>query len=127
MQKTREELESIVRAKICRVCTDRDAEGGCGLENPTDCALFRLFPQVVRAIQSTSSGNIEDYVAAIRANVCSICRDQEPDGTCETREQVRCSLDAYLIPIIEVIEEATGLKSVTETPAPASLLPLICT
>jgi hypothetical protein len=72
--------------------------------------LFRLFPQVARAIQSTHSDDIRDYIAAIRAEVCSVCRDQEADGTCERREQVCCALDAYLIPIVEAIEEATGRK-----------------
>jgi hypothetical protein len=126
MQRTVEVLESMVRAKICPVCSDRDGKGGCGLEDPSACALFRLFPQVARAIQSTTSDDIRDYVASIRAEVCSVCRDQEPDGTCRTREQVRCALDAYLIPIMEVIEEATGVKPAIEACAPSSRFPLMC-
>src|SRR5260370_4566215 len=99
MQLTLEELETVVRGKICAVCSDRDGKGGCGLEEPTACALFRLFPYVARAIQSTHSDDIRDYIAAIREGVCSVCRDQEGGGTCARREQVRRSLDAYLIPI----------------------------
>ena len=124
MRPTLEELESIVRAKICAVCSDRDGKGGCGLEDPSICALFRLFPQVARAIQSTESDDIRDYVAAIRAGVCSICREQEPDGTCELREQVRCALDSYLILIVEAIEEATGRK--LRTDPPGSVVSLTC-
>ncbi len=55
MARTLEELEAIVRERICRVCTDRTVDGACGLEEPSRCALFRLFPQVARAVQSTSS------------------------------------------------------------------------
>lgn len=108
MERTVEELEAIVREKICAVCSDRKQNGECGLEDPSTCALFRLFPNVARAIQSTDSNDIRDYIAAIRGNVCSCCGEQEPDGTCETRRQVGCALDAYLLLIIDVIEEATG-------------------
>jgi len=127
MQLTLEELETVVRGKICAVCSDRDAKGGCGLEDPTTCALFRLFPQVAKAIQSTHSDDIRDYIATIRAEVCSICRDEEGDGTCEKREQVSCSLDAYLIPIVEAIEEATGRKLSTTALAPRGPVTLTCT
>ena len=108
MSKSIGELETIIRNRICKVCTDRNAEGNCGLEDPGDCALFRLFPQVALAIQSTSSDDIEDYIRAIRENVCSICQHQDAEGNCETRRQVACALDAYLLLIVEAIEEATG-------------------
>ena len=107
------ELETVVRSRICGVCSDRTLEGGCGLEGggleePGGCALFRLFPEVAKAIQSTSSDDIGDYIAAIRENVCSVCNEQAADGTCEARDQVRCALDAYLLLIVQIIEEATG-------------------
>jgi len=102
------ELESIVRDRICRVCTDRAVSGECGLEEPASCALFHLFPQVAQAIQSVRSDDICDYIDAIRRNVCSVCTGQEHDGSCEMRQQVRCSLDAYLLLVVDAIEEATG-------------------
>ena len=108
MARTLEELEAIVRERICRVCTDRKVDGTCGLEEPTSCALFRLFPQVARAVQSTHSDDIRDYIRAIREQVCTICGAQTADGECETRNQVQCALDAYLLPIIDAIEESTG-------------------
>ena len=108
MQRSLEDLEKILRAQVCSVCTDRLDDGSCGLQEPEDCALFRMLPQVAKAIQSTNSDDIRDYVRAIRENVCLICRDALPDGSCETREQVRCALDAYLVLIVGAIEEATG-------------------
>ena len=107
MNRNTSDLEAIIRNRICRICSDRTAEGDCGREDPSSCALFRLFPQVALAIQSVNSNDIRDYIQAIRGGVCSICQDQS-GGSCETREQVRCSLDAYLIPVVEAIEEATG-------------------
>lgn len=108
MDHTLAELEAMVRDRICGVCTDRKMDGTCGLEVPGHCALFRLFPEVAGAIQSTNSENIEDYINAIRRGVCSVCEEQASDGTCGQREEVQCALDAYLLLIVEVIEETTG-------------------
>ena len=108
MDRSLVELESIVRNRICSVCTERKADGGCGLEQPIGCALFDLFPRVARAIQTTNSDDIQQYIEAIRRDVCSVCLEQDSDGSCERRRQVRCALDAYLLPVVDAIEEATG-------------------
>jgi hypothetical protein len=67
-----------------------------------------MFPQVASAIESVHSLDICDYIDAIRANVCSVCALQDADGHCESRQQVRCVLDAYLLLVVDAIEEATG-------------------
>lgn len=103
-----EEIEAIVRNRICRVCTSRNVDGQCGLEEPSSCALFRLFPKVAEAIQSVHSDDIQQYVEAIRSKVCAVCVDQAADGSCETRQQVQCALDAYLLLVVDAVEEATG-------------------
>jgi hypothetical protein len=110
MERSLPELETIVRDRICRVCSDRTADGNCGLEQPSACALFRLFPQVAKAIQSVQSDEINDYILAIRQEVCTVCNEQLADGSCEVRHQVQCALDAYLLLIVDVIEETTGRK-----------------
>jgi hypothetical protein len=108
MRRSLAELESIIRNRICSVCTARTENGECGLEQPSSCALFRLFPQVAEAIQSVKSDDINPYLESIRRNVCSVCIDQAQDGSCETRRQVACALDAYLLLVVDAIEEATG-------------------
>jgi hypothetical protein len=108
MDRSLVELEAIVRNRICKLCTERTIDGECNLENPSGCALFRLFPQVAKAIQSVQSDDIRPYIEAIRRNVCSVCEEQASDGSCETRKQVQCSLDAYLLLVVDAIEEATG-------------------
>lgn len=108
MDRSLAELESIVRNKICGVCTERTVKGECGLEEPSSCALFRLFPQVAHAIQSVKSDDIQQYLDAIRRDVCAVCADRASDDSCETRQQVRCALDAYLLLVVDAIEEATG-------------------
>ncbi|HUE22993.1 MAG TPA: hypothetical protein VMQ86_15010 [Bryobacteraceae bacterium] len=108
MERTLAELEELVRHRICGVCSDRKMDGTCGLEEPGQCALFRLFPQVADAIRSTHSDDIEDYINAIRRNVCMVCTAQDSDGSCGPRQAVQCALDAYLLLVVEAIEEATG-------------------
>src|SRR5947209_6597105 len=61
MARNLEELEAVVRERICRVCTERTIDNACGLEDPSTCALFRLFPEVARAVQSVQSDDIRDY------------------------------------------------------------------
>jgi hypothetical protein len=78
------------------------------LEQPSNCALFRLFPQVAQAIQTVQSDDIHQYIEAIRSRVCTVCVDREADGGCQTRQLVQCALDAYLLLVVEAIEEATG-------------------
>ena len=108
MDRSLVELEAIGRNKICSVCTERTVDGQCGLEDSTSCALFRLFPEVAQAIQSVKSDDIQQYLDAIRRGVCSVCVEQASDKSCETRQQVRCALDAYLLLVVDAIEEATG-------------------
>jgi len=108
MDRSLVELESLVRNRVCGVCTERKAEGGCGLEQSAGCALFDLFPRVAKAIQTTNSDDIQQYIEAIRRDVCSVCLEQEPAGSGERRRQVRCALDAYLVPVVDAIEDATG-------------------
>jgi hypothetical protein len=108
MERSLIDLEAIVRKRLCGVCSDRNVTGTCGLSEPADCALFRLFPQVAKAIQATKSKDIRDYIDAIRHNVCSVCASQDRQGTCDVRRQVQCALDSYLLLVVEVIEEGTG-------------------
>jgi len=127
MDRTLAQLEAIVRNRICKVCTERTSDGECGMEQPSSCALFRLFPQVAQAIQSVHSNDICQYIDAIRQNVCTVCADHAADGSCETRQQVRCALDAYLLLVVDAIEEATGKtfdrKSLSSSGAPVQVRP----
>jgi len=104
-----ENLEAIVRNRVCMVCTEKTNEAICGMDDPNHCSLFRLFPRVVEAILATDSDRLEAYVEAIREHVCSVCIEQRLDGNCELRGEA-CPLDAYLPAIVDAIEEALGKK-----------------
>ena len=102
------ELEEALRTRICSVCVDRPLEGVCHLEEEHECALFNL-PKIVQAVSSVQSDLLDDYVAAIRRDVCSQCVNQDEDGICRVREEVRCVLDRYLLLIVQTIEEVQGV------------------
>ncbi|HLY16461.1 MAG TPA: hypothetical protein VKR61_04525 [Bryobacteraceae bacterium] len=118
MDRTLAELEELVRQRICGVCSDRNTDGTCGLEEPGQCALFRLFPQVAAAIQATNSDHLDEYITAIRRNVCTVCTSRESDDSCGLRQEVQCALDSYLLLVVEAIEEATGKDFSRPLPAP---------
>lgn len=103
-----EELETIVRTRICSICDMRTVEGACGSSEPGHCSLLALFPLVAEAVMATDSENLQAYVDAIHENVCSVCIDQRLDGSCPQREARSCALDAHMPQIIDAIEEVLG-------------------
>ena len=101
-------LEEALRTRICSVCVDRPLEGVCHLEEEHECALFNL-PRIIQAVSSVHSDLLDDYVAAIRRDVCSQCVHQDDSGICRVREEVRCVLDRYLLLIVQTIEHVQGV------------------
>jgi hypothetical protein len=103
-----DELEAIVRSRLCSLCNARTVEGACGADQPEHCSLLTLFPLVAQAVMATESDDFQTYIDAIHENVCSVCIDQRMDGTCPQREDKCCALDAYMPQVVEAIEEALG-------------------
>ena len=106
--KTLEDLEETLRCRICSVCVDRNVDGTCSLKDLHECVLFERIPRIVPAVSGVHSDRMDDYIAAIREKVCADCSNQDEQGLCAVREQVRCVLDRYLILIVQAIEEVQG-------------------
>ena len=68
-------------------------------------AVSRRWPKPSRLPKATT---FEDYIDAIRRHVCTVCTAQDSDGSCGLRQEVQCALDAYLMLVVEAIEEVTG-------------------
>ena len=119
MDRSLGELEAIVRSRVCRVCSDHTVNWQCALEEPSNCALFRLFPHVAQAIESAAGADLPQCLEAIRRDICWVCADQAFDGSCEARTELRCSLDAYLPLAVGAIREATGMTFDTSCIQPA--------
>jgi hypothetical protein len=119
MQTRLEEIQAIVRNRICSLCSTRTVEGACGAEEPEHCPLQSLFPLVAQAVMATESDQLEPYIDAIHEHVCSVCIDQRLDGSCPQREVHSCALDAHMPEVVEAIEEALGRRLRPDTAAKA--------
>jgi hypothetical protein len=96
-----------LRSRVCAVCLDARDDGSCGLAGRT-CAIEEHLPAIATAIAATRSRHLEDYVDAIRAEVCSRCRHQDASGICELRNAADCALESYLYLVVEAIEDVEG-------------------
>lgn len=95
-----------IRQNICSICADSNELGRCNLTDDEICALEVYLPQIVEIVHSVDSQNMQDYIDALRKEICSECRTQDTDGYCYLREDVNCSLDRYFPLIIETIQKA---------------------
>jgi hypothetical protein len=94
-----------VQQRVCAKCVDGDRFENCLLSAGETCGLKTYFPQIVEAVLSVQGDKLDLYVAALRKNVCSGCRNQSFDGTCSMRRSLDCGLDRYFPLVIEAIEE----------------------
>jgi hypothetical protein len=103
-----------MRARICTKCIDGDGHGNCRLPAGVFCALESFFPELVSTVIGVQAVTYNDYVAALRANVCANCKHQQLNGMCSKRETLECALDRYYPIVIEIIDElSTQLKANT--------------
>ena len=51
---------------------------------------------------------MDDYVAAVEAQVCSRCGESDEHGRCGLRERGDCALSTYLSLVVDAIEEVRG-------------------
>lgn len=101
---TLDQCWNAVRQKVCETCCDGDGAGGCMLSGEKACALKTSFPEIVNAVRSVKSNDVQPYTNAIRVGVCASCKHQSADGKCIIRTDVDCGLDCYLPLVIEAIE-----------------------
>ena len=93
-----------VQQRVCEACIDGNGAGGCLLSHAQECALKTHFPEIVKAVRSVKSKDVQPYTDAIRQGVCVSCKHQSDDGTCSMRTELDCGLDRYLLLVIEAIE-----------------------
>lgn len=92
-----------IRSRVCSVCLDRRDDGSCGLSHRT-CAIESHLPRVVEAILSIESDRMDEYVAAIEAEVCARCASG-PAVSCGYREHADCALDTYLYLVVAAVQD----------------------
>jgi hypothetical protein len=99
-----QEYLAAIRRSVCSVCLDGRDDRSCGLSGRV-CAIETHLPQLVSALCSVESSKLEDYEAAVREQVCSSCKEQDAAGRCELRDHGNCALDAYLMLVLDAVEE----------------------
>ena len=102
-------LEAIQR-RVCRVCLDQADDGSCGLTHRT-CAVETHLPALVEALIAVQSDRMDEYVAAIEAQVCGPCSEHDPGGACRLRDRGECSLYSFLPLVVEAVEEVHAALS----------------
>lgn len=95
-------LEAI-RAHVCRVCIDQKDDGTCGLARRT-CPIESHLPRLVAALSRVDSPRMDEYEAAVRAEVCPGCAGQDATGACTFRDAAECALLTYLPLVLDAIE-----------------------
>lgn len=99
-----QELEKRVKDVVCSICTERRPDGSCDL-TATECPVTVHLPRLVDIATSVRSDSMAAYLQKVREEVCTVCRSPLfANGGCDFREEGHCALDAYLLPIIEVID-----------------------
>lgn len=116
------EMEALKRRLgqvICPVCTESKPDGSCGLKEPDRCPMWVQLPQLIELTRAVQSTRMERYIRKVREDVCPNCRAL-PDGHCEARDEGHCALDAYLLVIVQTIEDfrRKGSALLPEMPAP---------
>ena len=103
-----EQLEPYAKAvatRICAFCNDRDLHGRCARPADDPCALHAHLGLVVESILGVGEApGVQPYLDSLRATTCVHCREDEI-GVCALRDLGQCAPDAYLLPLIEVIED----------------------
>lgn len=97
-----------IRSRVCSVCLDQANDGTCGLGRRRVCAIEAHLPRLVEVLSSIDSPRMDEYVAAVEAEICGRCAQQDSGGKCELRDEGTCALYTYLPLVVEAIEEVRG-------------------
>lgn len=104
MKPLRERIEGRIRETICRACVYEKSDGSCGLQR-MPCPIVSKLDEIIRIVQTTRSDQIDPYVDALRAVVCSECQMQDAQGNCPMRAHADCALDDYFVLLVDLVEQ----------------------
>lgn len=100
------ELEDRLKSLICPICPELQPNSLCGLKKLDRCPISIHLDGLVHIVSSVHSDRMEHYVQKVRDEVCSTCRNPLfPRTGCDLRREGHCALDAYLLPIVEVVDD----------------------
>ena len=114
MNENLQELERRLKEQICPVCIERGVDGSCNLWDLNECPITSHLPRLVEVVRSVHSDLMEDYVERVRQDICSNCESAlSPLGKCDVRNEGHCALNAYLLLIVQIIDDFLAEKTHT--------------
>jgi hypothetical protein len=94
-----------IRARVCVVCLDRRDDGTCHLAGGRLCAIEAHLPRLVEAVLAIESDRMDEYVEAVKSQVCGACSGRDPNDYCPFGNAAECALWAYLPLVVDAVEE----------------------
>jgi hypothetical protein len=94
-----------IRARVCAVCLDRRDDGSCHLAAGRLCAIEHHLPRLVEAVLAVHSDRMDEYVEAVKSQVCGSCSGRDPHDYCPFRTSAECALWTYLPLVVDAVEE----------------------
>lgn len=111
-----EAFRDAIRRRVCSVCLDQRDDGSCGLSGRT-CAIESHLPGLVAALAGIESSRMDEYVAAIEAQVCGNCAVPDAARICQLRQRGDCALYTYLPLVVEAVKEVQERQGPPPEPA----------
>lgn len=108
---THQAYRDAIRNRVCSVCLDQANDGTCGLGGSRLCAIQEHLPRLVATLSAIHSPRMDEYVAAVEAEICGRCSQQDAAGKCELRNRGECALYTYLSLVVEAVEEVQAAAS----------------
>lgn len=84
-----------IRSNVCRLCSKSDENGKCTATPGTECVLELYLPQVSKALVSAHGGNVDEYLASLRTEVCTVCKEKGESGYCYVGDSFGCPLETF--------------------------------
>ena len=100
-----------IRARVCAVCMDRADDGSCHLAGGRLCALEVHLPRLLDAVLAVQSDRMDEYVEAVKNQVCGSCSGRDPDDYCPFRNSAECALWTYLPLVVDAVEDVRKGRS----------------
>lgn len=112
MKQDLQELDRRLKEIICPVCVERGPTGTCNLSDLEQCPITLHLPGLVEVVRSVHSDQMEDYLEKVRQDICTNCESAlSPLGQCDVRNSGHCALDAYLLLIVQIIDDFLAEKA----------------
>ncbi len=94
-----------VEAEISPNCMHRMPGGVCWNPEEFPCPIHNNVAGIIEVVRSVSSNSIDPYVRKLREIVCQKCQMLDESGECKLRDSLDCCLDAFIVPIVKIVEE----------------------